>query len=278
MFDLACEHGIWQLNCAMGAMQPTTRSSPTGLGYVLRLNSRLPCCSVLLLLLIAANAPAADLSMRMLGPPQNLAFARYIASLQKRDPFTESGPVLISVQASLPKLYKEAALLAVRELGENERGHYCVLQIGGDDTVTEEVIGRYFAVQEQIEALPASSILISPANYKFRFAAEVNTGGKSAYIYKIAPRKSRPGVITGQLWIDSDTGAEVMLTGHVRNASSIGGRADVVRDTKLLNGFAYARVTHLNFEVPRLGRGELIIKEYLLPDNDMQHPEPEDSQ
>ena len=263
----------------MAGMQRTIRSLRTGSGYILRLNNRLCSSSVLLLLLIAANAPAADLSMRMLGPPQNLAFARYIASLQKRDPFTESGPVLISIEASLPKLYKEAALLAIREPGENERSQYCVLQIEGDGTVTEEVIGRYFVLQEQMEELPVSSIVITPANYKFRFAAEVNTGGRSAYIYKIAPRKSRPGAITGQLWIDSDTGAEVMLTGHVRNAISIGGRADVVRDTKLLNGFAYARVTHLNFEVPRLGRGELVIKEYVLfPDNDTQQPEPEDSQ
>jgi hypothetical protein len=69
--------------------------------------------------------------------------------------------------------------------------------------------------------------------------------------------------------MDSDTGAEVMLTGYVINVPSIG-RTDVVRDTKLLNGLAYARVTRLTFELPRLGRGEPVIKEHLLlPDNDM---------
>jgi hypothetical protein len=148
-------------------MQPTGRSLQTGLRYILRLNNRLCPYSVLVLLLsIAANAPAADLSTRVLGPPQNLAFARYIASLQKRDPFTKSGPVLISIEASLPKLYKEAGLLAVRE-PKNERGEYGLLQIEGDGTVTEEVIARYFALHQQIEKLRASSIAITPVNYNF---------------------------------------------------------------------------------------------------------------
>ena len=256
-------------------MEPSTRSSTKkGLRNVLQFHNRLRCRSVLLLLLIATNGPA-DPSMRVVGPPQNLAFARYIALLQKRNPFTESGPVLVFIEACLPKLYKEADLLAIRELGENERSQYRVLQGEGDGTVTEEVIGRYFALQKQMEKLPVSSILITPANYKFRFAGEVKTGGKSAYIYKIFPRKSRPGVITGQLWIDSDTGAEVMLTGRVINVSSIG-RVDVVRDTKFLNGSAYARFTHLTFTVPQLGRSELVIKEYLVsPENDVRPPEAE---
>jgi hypothetical protein len=101
------------------------------------------------------------------------SFARYIASLQKRDPFTESGPVLISQESRGP-------------------------------------------------------------------------GGGTAL-----------------------DGLRYWRRGHVVRASdkhdSTGGRADVVRDTKLLNGSAYARSTRLTFAVPHLGRGELVIKEYLLP-------------
>jgi hypothetical protein len=39
----------------------------------------------------------------------------------------------------------------------------------------DEVINRYFDLQEQIENLPVSSIAITPANYKFRFAGEART-------------------------------------------------------------------------------------------------------
>ena len=159
-------------------------------------------------------------------------------------------------------------MLAVREQGKNERSEYELLKTEGDGTVTEEVIARYFALHQQIEELPVSSIAITPVNYKFRLAGEVKTGGTSAYVYTIAPRKNRLGV-AGQLWIDSDTGAEVLLTGHMRNMTSIGSPADVVRDTKVLNGFPYARFTHLTFVIAHLGRCELTIKEYLLsPENE----------
>jgi len=74
--------------------------------------------------------------------------------------------------------------------------------------------------------------------------------------------------IKGQVWIDAETGGEVMLTGHVRNASSIGGRAEVVCDIKVLDGFAYARFTHL-IVISQLGQCELTIQEHLSsPEND----------
>jgi hypothetical protein len=43
-----------------------------------------------------------------------VAFARYIASIHERNPFTESGPVAVEIQASLPGLYKESRVLAIR--------------------------------------------------------------------------------------------------------------------------------------------------------------------
>jgi len=43
-----------------------------------------------------------------------------------------------------------------------------------------------------------------------------------------------------------------------------GGRVDVVRDTRLMNGSACARVTHVGFTVPLLGRAEVVITEIVL--------------
>ena len=54
-------------------------------------------------------------------PPESIAFARYIAWLDARDPFTESGPVALAIAATLPGLDKTGSLLAIREVGESER-------------------------------------------------------------------------------------------------------------------------------------------------------------
>ena len=74
------------------------------------------------------------------------------------------------------------------------------------------------------------------------------------------PRKRRPGLFKGQIWIEAGTGAEVLISGRLEGARSIGSRVDFVRERKL-DGAAYARVTHLSFTVPLLGRGELVITE-----------------
>ena len=70
------------------------------------------------------HLPASDLSVRSQSRPESVAFARYIASLEQPDPFTEGGPVAVLIESSLPHLYKDAQLLAIRRMGENERSEY----------------------------------------------------------------------------------------------------------------------------------------------------------
>ena len=222
---------------------------------------RLSGSVLLLILCIRPNARAADVSIQVGGSARDLAFARYIAAHGQRDPFATSEPVGVFIEASLPELYKSAALLAVRRQGENDGGQLDVLQIAGDGTVVEEVLERYFALRQPFDAQPFSSIAITPDNYKFRFAGEVKTGGGAAYVYDIAPKKNRRGLVVGQLWMDSETGREVVLSGHSTGISTAGGRFDVVRDTTLMNGSAFARVTHVSFAVPLLGRAEVVITE-----------------
>ncbi|HVO97613.1 MAG TPA: hypothetical protein VMT15_06075 [Bryobacteraceae bacterium] len=207
------------------------------------------------------HAPAQDLiNPRASG--QSVAFARYIASMHERDAFTESGPVAVEIDASLPDLYKQSRLLAIRQNGESERSEYRLLQIEGDATVAQEVIGRYLTLQEQMEGLPVSSVAITPANYKFRYLGEVGTGNTSAYVFQIVPKKKRHGLIQGKIWLDSVTGACVLQAGYlVKTPSAFTGRIEVVRDTKLLAGSPYGRITHVTVETPHAGRGELTITE-----------------
>ncbi len=209
--------------------------------------------------LIPGCAPARDLYVATPASPQILAFARYIASIQERDPFTESGPVLVAIEASLPGLYKESRLLAIEQT-ESERREYKVLGIAGDATVTREVIARYLAVQEQLENLPLSSIAITPLNYKFHYLGEVGTGEtNSAYVYRIIPKKRRAGLIQGQLWIDSVTGAAVLETGYfVKTPTAFIGRIQLVRDIQPENGSC---ITHVTIQTPWAGRGELTFTE-----------------
>jgi len=102
---------------------------------------------------------------------------------------------------------------------------------------------------------------------------EVGTGATSAYVFRITPKKKRAGLIQGQLWIDSLTGAAVLQAGHfVKTPSAFIRRVEVVRDTKLLDGHPCARITHAALETRQVGHAELTIAEYPLVADDQVAP------
>jgi hypothetical protein len=235
------------------------------------LRRSLPLLMFLLTVMPTAHAFGSDSTEVLSINPPALAFARYLASLERRNPFTESGPVVVEIDASLPGLDKGASLKAIRETGASERSAYRVLQIEGDAMVRQQVIARYLSAQAQAEALPLSSLLISPANYKFRYRGSIHISGNLLYVFQVSPRKKRIGLIQGQLWIDPVTGVAVHEAGHfVKTTSVLLRRIEVVRDTSLYDGFPCARVTQnvIDTRLP-VGQAELTITERPLR---MPHP------
>lgn len=220
------------------------------------------CALTLLALLIPGTTPADTLTIAS-PAPESLAFARYIASIHRRDRFRESGPVAVVIEASLPELHRESRLVAIRETGESERSEYRVLGSEGDPMVTQELIVPYLAEQKEIEDLPLSSVIITPANYNFRFMGKAEIAGASAYVFRIVPKKRRAGLMRGELWLDSETGLAIVQAGYFVKTSSAGiRRIEMVGDTKLRDGSPFSRITSVALETRRTGRGYLTITEF----------------
>jgi hypothetical protein len=202
----------------------------------------------------AADEPAVDSNDRAA-----IAFARYIVGLEQESPWTLE---TVEIDASLPKLDKQGRLRAIRRLLPLGRPEYQVLEIAGDQTVRQQVIVRYLSAQVQAAAIPASSVAITLANYKFRYRGVVNTGGTIAYAFLITPRRKREGLIKGVLWLDGETGAVVRQSGYlVKRPSIFVKRVDVTRETTFRDGIAEMRVTHLSVDTRLVGRAKLIVQE-----------------
>ena len=217
----------------------------------------------LLVLLVSAAASAQPLPIvQPTTPSESIAFARYIAWVQARDPFTESGPVALAIVASLPGLEKQVGLLAIREVGKSERNQYGILELQGDAIVFERAIAPYLVAQSHAEDVPRSSVIITPRNYRFCYAGTVETEDSAAYIFRITPKKNRAGLIRGELWIEPVTGAPVLVSGYLVTAPSTSVRSiNVVREITFLDGYPFARRTHVMIESRPVGRAELTIFE-----------------
>src|SRR5260221_3549732 len=141
--------------------------------------------------------------------------------------------------------------------------------------VFERVIAPYFLAQRQAEDVPHSSVIITPRNYKFRYAGAVEAGDKAEYILRITPKKSHAGLIRGELWIDPLTGAAVLVTGRVVKTPSNSIRGiHVASEIKFVDGYPCARTTRMMIETRPVGRAELTISELSLrlPDPDPTPP------
>jgi hypothetical protein len=205
------------------------------------------------------------------GSAPALAFSKYLTSIQERSPFTESGPISVEIEASLPGSAKKGSLLAVRQTGASERSEYRVVRVDGDPTVKQQVIARYLDAQGQAEALPYSTVAVTPANYKFRYVGRGEAEGSAIYIFQITPRKKRVGMIRGQIWIDAATGIAVHQAGRfVKQPSVFISRIEIVRDTNLQGGVASRRITQVVIDTHLVGRAELTIVERPLQAADLE--------
>lgn len=210
-------------------------------------------------MLSPVRAHAADGIVVEATDPAAVALARYEAGLPEIGPWSLE---TIEIEASLPGQHSRGKLRAIRRLLLPGKPEYRVLEMAGDSTVRHQVIFRYLSADSDATAMPAASIAVTPANYKFRYHGAVKTGGATAYCFLITPIRKRDGLIKGELWIDSETGAVVRQAGYfVKNPSIFVKRIAVTRETVLRGGIAAERVTHLSIDTRLVGRAELTVHE-----------------
>jgi hypothetical protein len=225
----------------------------------------MPARSALLpiILLAAALQPsqvrAAEAPVTGSNDDAAMAFARYIAGSSQNAPWDTE---IIEIEASLPRLEKQGHLRAVRHLQPLGKPQYQGVEIAGDETVKQQVIIRYLTAEAKAAEIPAASVAITPVNYKFSFKGASQTARTTTYNFSIKPRKKRPGLLKGELWLDK-TGVVVRQSGYlVKSPSIFVKRINVTRETAVHDGLAEDRVTHVSVDTRLVGRAELTVHEH----------------
>ncbi len=222
------------------------------------LNPAVSIALVMALATFARPAHAADVLKAHAAAEAAAALERYTAGVGSSPWTTES----VEIHASLPKLEKAGQLRAIRRLAPIGDSRYQVLQLAGDRIVQQQVIVRYLNAEAHESELPAASVAITPANYKFAYKGVVDDGERLAYAFQITPRRKRDGLIKGELWLDQRTGVPVVQFGHlVKSPSVFIRRVSVTRENALRAGIVESRLTHITVETRLIGRAELVVEE-----------------
>ena len=136
---------------------------------------------LILAFVIARPIQAADNLIENPCPAAAIALERYIRSQGEVGQWPLE---TIQIDASLPKLAKNGRLRAMRRLLPFGHPQYQVLESTGDSMVKQQVIVRYLSADAKTTELPAPSVAIIPANYRFRYLIRqkkswVNSGSGS---------------------------------------------------------------------------------------------------
>jgi hypothetical protein len=168
----------------------------------------------------------------------------------------------VEIHASLDRLDKTGHLKAIRTLVPAGAAEYQAVQLDGDRTVRDQVIVRYLHAEDRALRMPASSVAVTPANYKFAYRGVVDDGERLAYAFRITPRKKRAGLIKGELWLDVATGLPIRRSGHLVKSPSVWiRRVAVTQEDSMRDGSVEARLTHINVDTRLVGRAEVVIEE-----------------
>jgi hypothetical protein len=206
----------------------------------------------------AEHVPARDNTV-VSCPPAALALERFTANQQ----LNSRTPVeIIEIEASLPKLNQNGRLRAIRRALSAHRPEYQILEVSGDSMVKHQLIVRYLHADERAAELDNASTAITSPNYKFHYMGPVQLGKDVVYAFRIIPHKKRQGLINGVLWIDSDTGIAVRLSGYlVKNPSIFVRRVNLTRENHIHDGIVDARITHLLIDTRLVGTARLVVVE-----------------
>ena len=183
---------------------------------------------------------------------------RYLAAAQIQEAALRGAQMEVDIDARLAKLQKESYLRAVRYMSCDGQVTYQTLQSSGDAGLRREVIARYLAVES--DARVTESAAITPANYEFRLKATPGLEQR-IHILQLKPRKKRPGLFKGELWLDTGTGMPLRESGQfVKNSSMLLKRIRFVRDYEIRGGVSIPIRIESGIETRFAGRAELSVR------------------
>ena len=195
-----------------------------------------------------------------LAPPIDAILENYCAAARNQSLSVQNASMDVDIQASLPKLKKQGRLHALRRISALGRITYERLLFEGDNTIKKQVIARYLTAEVEAQKKPSEDLAVTPDNYKFKYKGTTQVDGRDTYVFQVKPKKKRPGLYKGELWIDASTYLRVEETGYlVKSPSIFLKRVAFTRTYEIRDGISVPRRIESEVKTRLVGKAELTI-------------------
>lgn len=166
---------------------------------------------------------------------------RYLSALETQRELLRNVTMQVDIDAQIPSLGKSGHLTALRRISKVGQVTYQVVSFMGDNMIKKDVIARYISAEVKSSTNgEAESLAINAENYKFRYRGAYGEGDWRLHLFEVKPRKKRPGLFEGWVWVEDKTALPVRESGRfVKSPSVFLRRIEFLRDYRIRDGVAY---------------------------------------
>jgi len=191
--------------------------------------------------------------------PSTAILDKYVEATQNHEEDLRGASMNVDIDASIPNLNQHGRLRALRKISKVGQITYKMLGFQGDNTIKNQVIGRYLEAENQGQG--DMSLAVIPANYKFKYKGEqTNPEGKQVYVFQVSPKKKKVGLFKGEIELDAVTYLPVVEKGQfVKNPSIFFKKVDFERRFNIQNGVAIPQNVSSTIDARLIGKVELNI-------------------
>jgi hypothetical protein len=211
-------------------------------------------------LLTASIVVRADSIPEALSPSPAEIVDRYVSAVQAEQARVQDLSMEMDIDAQLPRLRRSGRLQAFKFIPRLGQIVYRIIRFEGDETVKRDVIARYLTAEKEARTKLASSMAITPQNYRFKYKGTADWLGQTAYVFQVTPKEKRLGLFKGELWIDSRTYLPLREWGElVKNPSVFLRNVYFVRDYYIWEGRSIPRRIISDVSTRLVGKAQLTI-------------------
>ena len=193
-------------------------------------------------------------------PSPDSIVEQYCAATRGQEQALKGASMEVEMTASLPNMKKQGRLQGLRRISDLGRITYEALKFEGDGTVKNQVIARYLTAEVEAQQEQSPSLAVTPENYKFKYKGRKQVDDKDVHVYEVSPRKKRPGMFKGEVWIDAATYLRIQESGTlVKNPSIFLKKVAFLRKYIIQDGVSILRQVQSFADVRMVGRAELTI-------------------
>jgi hypothetical protein len=160
------------------------------------------------------------------------------------------------IRAQLPRSSQRGVLELERRYSLPRTLTFKALHFVGDGFVKTNVIARLLQSEvDHVQKDDPAVTAIRLENYKFSHKSTAQIEGRVVHVYQVKPRKKRPGLFKGHVYLDASTGSLVRAEGRVVKSPSIFvKKIDFVQEYAEVDGFMLPTHIHSEAKAALVGR------------------------